>query len=103
MTLSIIIWLNKGRMEKIRKVGLEHLTKNIFADMYAIAVPVNDVQKEVIVKEFPQVKITTTDTIELFPRDAKNMLFELIIEKRSVDVIDEFIRRIHENKETINC
>jgi hypothetical protein len=34
----------------------------------------------------------TTKSIELLPREVKDKIFDLVVEKKSIDVLDDFIK-----------
>jgi hypothetical protein len=55
----------------------------------------NEAQKDKILKVFPTAKFdsATTKSIELLPRDVKDKMFDLVIEKKTVDILDEFLSK----------
>ncbi len=89
----INIWINEERYEKLQQAGLANLAKEKMAGLKVLAVPTNEQQKDEILKLFPMAKFdsATTKSIELLPRDVKDRIFDLIIEKKTVDVIQDFI------------
>lgn len=94
----ILVWINPERLELLRRAGLEHFTREVFAGMCTIEVKTTEDQKSVILREFQQAKVTTTDTIELLPREVKDTLFQLVLEKKSLDVVDDFLTQIPQIK-----
>ncbi|RME68468.1 MAG: hypothetical protein D6778_01840 [Nitrospirae bacterium] len=89
----INIWINEERYEKLQQAGLANLAKEKMAGLKVLAVPTNEQQKDEILKLFPMAKFdsATTKSIELLPRDVKDRIFDLIIQKKTVDVIQDFI------------
>ncbi len=89
----INIWINEERYEKLQKAGLADLAKEKMAGLKVLAVPTNEQQKDEILKLFPMAKFdsATTKSIELLPREVKDRIFDLIIQKQTVDVIQDFI------------
>jgi len=93
---SINIWINEERNEKLVNAGLAHLTKDALAGMKILQLYCTKEQKDKILKLYPQAKFdsATTKTIELLPPKAKNKMFDLVIKKKTVEVIDEFLNNI---------
>jgi hypothetical protein len=56
-------------------------------------VPTNEQQRDTILRRFPTAKFdsATTKSIELLPRDAKDRIFDLVVAKKTLDVIDAFL------------
>jgi hypothetical protein len=56
-------------------------------------VPTNESQRDAILKKFPMAKFdsATTKSVELLPRDAKDKIFDLVVAKKTLDVIDAFL------------
>lgn len=50
-------------------------------------------QRDAILQKFPMAKCdsATTKSIELLPRDVKDRIFDLVVEKNTLDVIDAFL------------
>jgi hypothetical protein len=99
-TYPINIWINEERYEKLQQAGLAHMAKEKMAGLKVLAVPTNEEQKDKILKLFPMAKFdsATTKSIELLPRDVKDKIFDLIIQKKTVEVIDDFIKSVEEGK-----
>jgi hypothetical protein len=91
----INIWVNEERYEKIEKAGLANLCEEMLAGLKVIRAYANDAQKDKILKLFPTAKFdsATTRSIELLPRKVKDKIFDLIVEKKKVDVMEEFLKQ----------
>lgn len=89
----INIWINEERYEKLKEAGLADMTKEVLAGLKVIQVPCNAEQRDYLLAMYPGSKCdtATTKTIELLPKYVKDKIFELIIDKKSVDVIDKYI------------
>jgi len=90
----INIWVNEDRFAKLDKAGLGAMTKEAMAGLKVIFVYANDAQRDKLLKAYPGAKYdsATTKSIELLPRDAKDGIFSLIVEKKTVDVIGDFLK-----------
>jgi hypothetical protein len=93
-TYPINIWINEERYEKLQKVGLAGMTKDVLAGMRVLQVQCNEQQKDKLLTMYPMAKFdsATTKSIELLPPDAKNRMFELVVKNKSPDVIDDFFK-----------
>ncbi len=89
----INIWINEERYEKLQQAGLADMCEEMLAGLKVLRVYANEEQKDKILKVFPTAKFdaSTTKSIELLPREVKDKIFDKIIEKRSVDILDEFL------------
>lgn len=89
----INIWINEERLERLQTAGLAHLAQEAFAGLKKLAVPTNEQQRDVILTKFPTAKYdsATTKSIELLPRAVKDNIFNLVVEKKSLNVIDAFL------------
>ena len=89
----INIWVNEERYEKLKEAGLGDMCEEMLAGLKVLRVYADEEQKNKILRVFPTAKFdsATTKSIELLPRDVKDKIFEKIVEKRSVDVIGEFL------------
>ena len=94
-TYPINIWINEERFEKLQKAGLGGMAKEVLAGMKVLPVPTTEKQRDEILKLFPMAKFdsATTKSIELLPREVKDKIFNLVIVKKSLHVIDEFVRK----------
>jgi hypothetical protein len=93
---SINIWINEERNEKLVDAGLAHLTKDALAGMKILQLNCTEEQKDKILKLYPMAKFdtATTKSIELIPAEVKEDLFNLIIKRKSLDIIKEFLKSI---------
>lgn len=93
---AINLWINEERYEKLQQAGVAYMAEDVLAGLKAIQVPVTEEQKNALLKRFPVAKCdtATTKTIELLPRDAKDQLFELVVEKQTVGVVGEFLKAL---------
>ena len=93
-TFPINIWINEERYEKLEKAGLASMAEEVFAGLKRLQVPTNEEQKNTILKKFPMAKFdsATTKTIELLPREVKDQIFDLVVERRSLDAIDGLLQ-----------
>jgi hypothetical protein len=59
-----------------------------------IQVYTNDAQKDDVLKLFPTAKFdsATTKSIELLPKEVKDKIFDCVVAKKSIDVMDEFLK-----------
>jgi len=92
-TYPINIWINEERFEKLQKAGLADMAIEVLAGMKVLPVPTTEKQKDEVLKLFPTAKFdtATTKSIELLPRKVKDKIFDLVILKKSLNVMDEFI------------
>ena len=89
----INIWVNEERYEKLQQAGLADLCEEMLAGMKVIRVYADDAQKDKILNVFPTAKFdaSTTKSIELLPKDVKDKIFDKVIEKKSMDMMDDFL------------
>ncbi|MCL5959648.1 MAG: hypothetical protein M1358_10110 [Chloroflexi bacterium] len=92
----INIWINEDRYEKLQLAGVAHMAEDVLAGLKAIKVPATPEQRDVLLGKFPMAKCdtATTKTIELLPREAKDRIFDLVVDRRTVEVVDEFLKTI---------
>ncbi len=90
----INLWVNEERYEKLKNAGLAHMCQEKLAGLKVIQVFANEEQKNQILKLYPMAKFdsATTKSIELLPREVKDKIFDLVVEKKSIDVLDDFIK-----------
>jgi len=93
-TYPINIWINEERYEKLQKVGLAEMTKDVLAGMRVLQIQCNEHQKDKLLAMYPMAKFdsATTKSIELLPPEIKNRMFELVIKNKTLSVIDEFLK-----------
>ena len=92
-TYPINIWINEERLEKLQQAGLADMAQEAFAGLKKLPVPTNEQQRDAILRKFPMAKYdsATTKSIELLPRDVKDRIFALVVEEKTLDVIDAFL------------
>jgi len=91
---SINLWINEERYNKLNKIGLADVTKDVLAGMKVLQLKCTDEQKDRILKVYPMAKwdSATTKSIELLPAEAKDKMFNLVVEEGNLDVIEEFLK-----------
>jgi hypothetical protein len=95
-TYPINLWINEERLEKLQAAGLASMTKEVLAGLKVIAVPTTAEQRDKILKLFPTAKYdaATTRSIENLPRQTKDQIFDLVVKKKSLNIMDEFIKAV---------
>ena len=93
---SINLWINEERYEKLNKLGLADMTKDVLAGMKVLQLQCTGEQKDRILKIYPMSKwdSATTKSIELIPAEAKDKMFNLVVEKGDLDVIEVFLKGV---------
>ena len=93
-TFPINVWINEERFAELHKAGLANMTEEVFAGLKCLRVPANESQKDTLLARYPTAKYdsATTKTIELLPKEAKNKIFQLVVAKRSLDILDDFLK-----------
>ncbi len=93
-TYPINIWINEERLEKLQKAGLADMAKEMLAGLKVLPVPNTEKQRDEILRLFPMAKFdsATTKSIELLPKDIKDQIFDFVVKKKNLDVMDEFIK-----------
>ncbi len=94
MSIVINIWINEERLARLQKVGLADLAEEQLAGLKVLKVPCTEEQKDKVLKVFPTAKYdsATTRSIELLPREVKDKIFEKVVEKASLDVMEDFLK-----------
>lgn len=89
----INIWVNEERYEKLRQAGLADMCEEMLAGMKVIRVYANEAQRDKILQVFPTAKYdsATTKSIELLPREVKDGIFDMVVEKQNIDILEEFL------------
>ncbi len=92
----INIWINEDRLAKLQKAGLDGLTQEMLAGLKVLRIPTNEKQRDDVLKIFPMAKYdsATTKTIELLPKDVKDKIFDMVVQKKTVDIMDDFIKSV---------
>jgi len=93
---SINLWINEERYDKLNQVGLADVAKDVLAGMKVLQLQCTKEQKDRVLEFYPIAKFdsATTKSIELLPAEAKDKMFNLIIKKRNLDIIEEFFKGI---------
>lgn len=93
---GINVWINEERFARLQQSPVAHLVREVFAGLKVISIPVTEEQKDRILRQFPSAKCdtATTRTIELLPRAAKDLLFDLVAETGSVEVVERFLESV---------
>lgn len=94
-TYPINIWINEERFKALQDAGLANLLKEELAGMKVLIVPCNAEQRDQILKLFPTAKYdeATTKSIELLPKEVKDKIYNLVVQRQSLNVMDEFIKK----------
>ena len=94
-TYPINIWINEERFKALEDAGLAHLLKEELAGMKVLIVPCTAEQRDKILQLFPTAKYdeATTKSIELLPKEVKDRIYNLVVQRQSLDVMDEFIKQ----------
>jgi hypothetical protein len=89
----INIWVNEERYEKLREAKLADMCEEMLAGLKVIRVYANEAQRDKILKVFPTAKFdtATTKSIELLPKDVKDTIFDKVVERKSIDILDDFL------------
>lgn len=95
-TYPINLWINEERLEKLQAAGLASMTKEVLAGLKVLAVPNTAEQRDKVLKIFPVAKYdtATTKSIENLPREIKDKIFDLVVKKKSLNVMDDFIKSV---------
>jgi len=95
-TYPISIWINEGRCKKLEEAGLSDMAKDVLAGMKVLQLQCTGEQKDEILKLYPMAKFdtATTESIELLPAEAKNKIFDLVIKRKNLDIMEEFLRSV---------
>ena len=89
----INIWVNEERYEKVQTAGLADMCEEMLAGLKVIRVYANSEQRDKILKVFPTAKFdsATTKSIELLPREVKDAIFAKVVEKKNIEILEEFL------------
>jgi hypothetical protein len=89
----INIWVNEERYEKLREAGLADMCEEMLAGMKVIRVYANEAQRDKILRVFPSAKFdtATTKSIELLPKEVKDSIFDKVVEKQGIGILDDFL------------
>lgn len=89
----INVWINEERYAKLEKAGLAGLCEEMLAGLKVLRVYANAVQRDKILKLWPKAKFdsATTKSIELLPKDVKDKIFDKIVERQRIDIMEDFL------------
>ena len=89
----INIWVNEERYDKLQTAGLADMCEEMLAGLKVIRVYANSVQRDKVLQVFPTAKFdsATTKSIELLPREVKDAIFDKVVEKKSIDILEDFL------------
>ncbi len=92
----INIWINEERYEELSRVGLADATKDMLAGMKVLQLQCTGEQKDKLLKLYPMAKYdsATTKSIELLPPEVKDKMFALVIKRKSLDIIEEYLNGV---------
>lgn len=92
-TYPINIWINEERFKALQEAGLAGLLKEELAGMKVLIVPCNKVQRDKVLKVYPMAKYdkATTKSIELLPKAVKDKIYTMVVKRKRLDVMDEFL------------
>ena len=92
-TYPINIWINEERFKALQEAGLANLLKEELAGMKVLIVPCNDAQRDKVLKVYPMAKYdaATTKSIELLPKAVKDKIYEMVVQKKTLNVMDDFL------------
>jgi hypothetical protein len=94
-TYPINIWINEERFKALEDAGLARLLKEELAGMKVLIVPCTAEQRDKILQLYPSAKYdeATTKSIELLPKAVKDKIYNLVVQRQSLEVMDEFIKQ----------
>jgi hypothetical protein len=90
--------INEERDQQLRDAGLANLANDALAGMKVLQLNCKEKEKDEILKLYPMAKFdsSTTKSIELLPAEVKNNMFDLIIKRKDINIIDEFLERVRQ-------
>ena len=99
-TCFINLWINEERYEKLNKVGLSGVAKDVLAGMKVLQLRCTEEQKDKLLKLYPVAKFdsATTRSIELLPAETKGKMFNLVVQEDSLDIIDDFLKEVGQSE-----
>lgn len=93
--ININVWINEERLEALENAGMAHMAEEEFAGMKRLRINMTEAQKDLVLRRYPSAKYdsSTTRSIELLPKQAKDKLLDLSIKMHSTgaDVMDRFL------------
>ena len=95
-TYPINLWINEERYKRLNTVGLVDMCKDVLAGMKLLQLQCTKEERDKILKLYPMAKFdsATTRSIELLPAEAKDKMFDLVVKRKSLAVIEEFLQSV---------
>jgi len=95
----INIWINDERYKRLLEEGLADKTEDVLAGMKVLKLYCTEEQKNKLLKLYPEAKYdsSTTMSIELLPPEVKNILFDMVIRKKNLDIVEEFLLKVEKD------
>ncbi|MBI4233313.1 MAG: hypothetical protein HY686_02625 [Chloroflexi bacterium] len=92
----IHIWVNEERYQRLQQAGLAAMAEEVLAGLKVIRVPATSAEKDALLLRFPTAKCdtATTRSIAMLPRAAKDQIFAFVVQKRSVNILGDFLRSL---------
>jgi hypothetical protein len=92
-TYPINIWINEERFKALNDAGLGNLLKEELAGMKVLVAPCTEAQRDKVLKLFPMAKYdaATTKSIELLPKYVKDKIYQMVVKRKTLSVMDEFL------------
>ncbi|HUU41525.1 MAG TPA: hypothetical protein VMW42_11340 [Desulfatiglandales bacterium] len=89
----INVFLDDAKIDKMKKAGLgDHITE--VGGKKAVKVPLPDKNERKFRKAFPGAALNDkTGAVDNFPEDAANLLFDVVIENKSLDIMSLFLMK----------
>ncbi len=77
----------------MKDAGLGKLLKEELAGMKVLIVPCSAAQRDKVLKLFPMAKYdaATTKSIELLPKYVKDKIYDMVVKRKNLEVMDEFL------------
>lgn len=93
--INVNVWINEERLAALEKADMAHMAEEEFAGMKRLAITMTAEQKDQVLHRYPSAKFdsSTTHSIELLPKEAKDKMLELSIQMHSTgpDVVERFL------------
>ncbi|MCL4342447.1 MAG: hypothetical protein M1267_01130 [Candidatus Thermoplasmatota archaeon] len=94
--IKIDVWINEERLEKLKAAGLAEIAREKFAGMMVLEIACTEELKDALLRKYPSAKYdsSTTHSIELIPREAKDRIFSTALKLHSTgpEVISQFLQ-----------
>ncbi|MEA3253907.1 MAG: hypothetical protein U9Q17_03050, partial [Chloroflexota bacterium] len=74
------LWVNEDRYDRLNKLGMAGVTRDMLAGMKVLQLQCSAEQKDKMLALYPMAKwdSATTGSIELLPAEAKDKLFDMV-------------------------